>query len=123
MTINERVHELRKDILNLTMAEFGRRLGVSKAAISNIESGTRGVTDQMFASICREFHVSEEWLRDGVGDPFVKLDPEDELMIWAAEVLSDEDDNFRRRFVRMLAGLTVDEWELLEKKLRELFPQ
>ena len=123
MTINERIFDLRKNILHMTMEEFGAHIGVTKSAISEVEKGRNNVSDHLFRSICREFHVSEEWLRDGVGDPFVKLDPEDELMIWAAEVLSDEDDNFRRRFVRMLAGLTVDEWELLEKKLRELFPQ
>lgn len=65
MTINDRVKQLRKS-LNLTLDKFGERVGVTKTAISNIENGNRGVTDQMFKSICREFNVREEWLRDGI---------------------------------------------------------
>ena len=67
--MNERIKELRKE-LKLTMEKFGERIGVSKATISNIENGNRNATDHMFKSICREFHVNEEWLRSGTGDMF-----------------------------------------------------
>lgn len=65
MTVNERVKEIRKSN-NLTMDKFGERIGVTKAAISKIEKGERGVTDQMIKSICREFGYNEEWLRNGI---------------------------------------------------------
>ena len=64
--MNERVKELRKT-LNLTMEKFGDRLGVKKNSISQIESGNRSLTDQMFLAICREFSVNEDWLRTGSG--------------------------------------------------------
>lgn len=64
MKIGERVKEIRQ-ANGLTMEKFGKRLGVGKTAISKIESGERSVTDQMVKSICREFHVREEWLRSG----------------------------------------------------------
>lgn len=67
--MNERIRELRKK-LNLTMEKFGARLGVGKTAISKIEKGDNSITDQMFKSICREFNVNEEWLRNGTGEPF-----------------------------------------------------
>ena len=67
MTENERVKQLRK-AKGLTLEKFGERLGVSKAAISRIENGINSVTDQMRRSICREFGVREEWLRDGTGE-------------------------------------------------------
>lgn len=121
MTINDRIHELRKVILHLTLEEFGKRLGVGKSAISDVEKGRNNVSEQLFRSICREFHVSEKWLRDGEGDPFIKMDPHDELMEWAAEMLADESDSFRRRFIKMLSRLSVDDWEVLEKLCRELF--
>lgn len=69
--MNERIKELRK-FLNLTMEKFGERLGVKKNSISQIESGNRNLTDQMFLAICREFNVNEEWLRTGAGDMFVE---------------------------------------------------
>ena len=72
MTINDRIKILRKDGLNMTMDAFGMRVGISRSAISNIESGNRNVTDQLFTSIVREFHVRPEWLRDGEGEMFDK---------------------------------------------------
>lgn len=74
MTINDRVKQLRKS-LNLTLDKFGQRVGVSKVAISRIEKGERNVTSQMFKSICREFNVREEWLRDGI-EPVYDLSEE-----------------------------------------------
>ncbi|MDE7266087.1 MAG: helix-turn-helix transcriptional regulator [Lachnospiraceae bacterium] len=74
MTINKRVKEIRKSN-DLTMEKFGERIGVTKSTISNIENGNRGVTDQMFKSICREFNVREEWLRDGI-EPVYDLSEE-----------------------------------------------
>lgn len=88
--MNERIKELRKEYLKLTMEKFGERLGVGKTAISNIENGNRNVTEQMFKSICREFNVSEDWLRDGTGEPFVI--PEDETAAIITDILIDPDD-------------------------------
>ena len=67
--MNERIKELR-DALGITLEEFGNRLGVTRTAISRLERGNRGVTDQMAISICREFGVNETWLRTGEGEMF-----------------------------------------------------
>ena len=67
MTENERIRNVRQNY-GLTLEAFGKRVGVTKAAMSNIENGSRGVTDQMRRSICREFNVNEAWLRTGDGD-------------------------------------------------------
>lgn len=72
MSENERIKQVRKS-MNLTLDAFGARVGVKKAAMSNIENGSRGVTDQMRRSICREFGVNEEWLLTGEREMF--LDP------------------------------------------------
>ncbi|MBO5033467.1 MAG: helix-turn-helix transcriptional regulator [Lachnospiraceae bacterium] len=66
MTVGERVKQLR-NFEKLTLEKFGYKLGVGKTAISKIEHGENSVTDQMIKSICREFNVREEWLRDGTG--------------------------------------------------------
>lgn len=69
MTIGERIKKVRK-ALDLTLEKFGGRLGVTKVAISKIEHDQCNLTDQMAFSICREFGVREEWLRDGTGEMF-----------------------------------------------------
>lgn len=84
--MNERIRELRKH-LNLTLEEFGKKVGVTKAAIGRIEKGERSVTDQMFLSICREFNVNENWLRTGDGEMF-SLE-EDEEAAYVSELLYD----------------------------------
>ncbi len=67
---NERVHEIRTT-LNLTLEKFGKRLGVTKVAISNIEKGHRNVTEQMRKAICREYNINETWLTSGNGEMFI----------------------------------------------------
>ena len=67
MTQGERIKELRKS-LGLTLEKFGEQLGVTKQTVSRIENGVNNLTEQMIKSICREFNVNEEWLRDGTGD-------------------------------------------------------
>lgn len=114
LTQGERVKELRKS-LNYTLDKFGGKLGVQKSAISKIEKGDNNLTDQMLKAICREFDINEEWLRTGEGEMYIEVDKENQLMIWAASVLKDESDSFRRRFVKALSELGEEEWELIEK--------
>ncbi len=85
--MNERIKEVRKS-LGLTLEKFGKSLGVTKVAISNIENGNRGVTEQMFLSVCRVYNVNEDWLRNGTGEMFNK--PSDEVGYYA-EFLLEQD--------------------------------
>ena len=89
--MNERIRLLRKQ-LGLTLEKFGEHLGVSKVAISRIENGINNVTDQMSRSICREFNVNEEWLRNGTGEMFVV--PEDETAAIVSDLLESRNNQF-----------------------------
>lgn len=71
--MNERIKLLR-NTLGLSGAKFGTRLGVQRNAISQIETGKNNLSEQMIKSICREFNVSEEWLRNGTGEIFISAD-------------------------------------------------
>ena len=117
MTENDRIKEARKS-LGLTQDKFGERLGVGRSAISNIEAGSRGVTDQLRLSVCREFNVNEDWLRTGEGSMFVEPDEDEEIARFVGDVLSDKPD-FRRRLISVLSRMTPDEWALLEEKTLE----
>ena len=66
MTENERIAQVRKKE-NLTMEKFGSRIGITKGAVSLIESGKNAISNTTRLAICREFGVSEEWLRNGIG--------------------------------------------------------
>ena len=118
MTENERIKEVRK-ALNLTQDKFGAKLGVGKTAISKIEKEERGVTDQLRLAVCREFRVSEDWLRTGEGDMFVEPAEDEEIARFMGDILTGEPD-FRRRLISVLARMSPEEWKLLEAKIREL---
>ena len=64
--MNNRIKEVR-EYFKLSQGAFGQRIGLAKSGISRIENGRNGTTDQTIKSICREFGVSEEWLRTGEG--------------------------------------------------------
>jgi len=120
MTINERIRDLRRDGLGLTLEEFGARVGVSRAAMSNIENGARSVTDQMFISICREFNVRPEWLRDGSGEMFHAMTKDEQIAAFVARTLGDESAEFQRAFLSVLATFGPHEWDLLAQAAVQL---
>lgn len=115
MTEGMRIKEIRKQ-LNLSMKQFGARLGgVSKQTISNIENGNRNATEHMEKSICREFNVNEEWLRNGTGEPFVHYTRNEEIRQFIDEIEMAGSDDFRNRLVSVLSHLTESEWDFLAK--------
>lgn len=67
--MNERVKAIRK-ILKLSQEAFGKKLGVTGAGISKIESGDRSLTPQMMLHICQLFKVNKHWLETGKGEMF-----------------------------------------------------
>ena len=76
--MNTRITVLRKH-LNQSMDSFGSKLGVTRSAISRIESGKVGVSNQIINSICREFNVNEKWLRTGEGEMFNDLSKNEQV--------------------------------------------
>jgi len=119
ITLNERIKKLRK-ALNLTQQEFADRLKESKSNIATYEVGKNNPADAVVNLICREFGVSEEWLRTGEGDMFAPKTDEDELTRAVESMLKGRNPNFKRRMVSILAGLGDNEWTLLEEKMLEL---
>ena len=117
---SERIKEVRK-ANGLTMEKFAVPLGVGKTAISKIESGERGVTDQIRRSIAREYHVNYEWLLTGEGEMKTSTSRSDELDAFFQGVRID--DGFKSRFVRALAQLNERDWGAVEKMARSIYEQ
>lgn len=120
--MNDRLKKIRKS-LDMTQQAFADRLGLQRNTIAMYEMGRTNPSESVILSICREFNVNEDWLRTGSGKMFIERDTEAQLMEWAGRVFSGRDNEFKRRFVTMLMGLSEKEWELLEKKARELFAE
>ena len=76
--LNERIKTVRKNE-GLTLEKFGERIGITASSCSTIENGKTNPSDQTIRSICREFNVSETWLRTGEGEMYNRLDDDAEF--------------------------------------------
>lgn len=85
-----------------------------------IEKGDRTPSDRTIADIAREFGVSLAWLEDGEGEMYVKRSANEELGLLVANIMSDADDSFRKRFITLLAALPPEDWGKIERFIDEL---
>lgn len=92
--MNERIKQLRLQ-LGLSQEEFGNRLGMGRGAITNIELNKVEPKPLFVSLICREFRVSETWLRTGEGEMFLPVDDDDELAQVMAEIKLSSDELIR----------------------------
>lgn len=103
----------------LTKTAFAERVKVSQQHISRLaKDGTP--SDRTIVDICREFGVSEQWLRTGEGEMFLRLSREEEITKFAMSVIRDPDSEFQRRFISVLARLTPEQWKLMESMAHQL---
>ena len=110
--MKDRIKTLRK-ALGLNQAEFGNRLGVKANTICNYENGMRTPSDAVITLLCREFNVNEPWIRTGKGSMFTEVHRDEQIARFVGEILS-EDDDFRRRFIAILAQMTPEEWKVIQ---------
>jgi transcriptional regulator with XRE-family HTH domain len=120
--MNERIKLLRK-ALELNQTDFGARIGVKQGTVAAYESGARVPLDSVVVSICREFGVSESWLRSGEGEMFLQLSREEEITKFCMSIIRDPDSEFQRQFVSVLARLEPAQWQLLSDMADKLLAQ
>lgn len=104
----------------LTKTAFAGRLNISQSHISKITNGDSIPSDRTIVDICREFGVSEHWLRTGEGEMFVRLSREEEITKFAMSIVRNPDSEFQRRFISVLAQLTPEQWKLMEQMAHQL---
>lgn len=111
--MNERLKKLRKT-LDMTQQEFADKIGIKRNSLANYETGRNTPIDAIVVSICREFNVNEEWLRTGNGEMFIQLSRNEEIAEFVGQLMSDEDDSFKKRLISGLAALDENGWKVLE---------
>lgn len=113
--MNARIKSIRTS-LNMTQQEFADKLGINRSNIANYENGVRTPVDAVISLICREFNVSEHWLRTGEGDMRIPRSREAEIEDMVSRALSGTNE-FKRAVIRMICTRTEAELEALEKML------
>lgn len=120
--MRERMKELRK-ALKMTQQELADTLHIKRTNIGNYESGVSSPTDSVIALICREFNVSEDWLRNGEGEMFVSLTLDEEIASFIGDMQADVEPTFKKRFVSALAKLSPEEWKTIEHIMRNMIDE
>ena len=92
--IGERIKKLRT-AKKLTQQELGEKIGLKRNSVALIETG-RNPSEQTILAICREFGVSENWLRTGEGEMFL---PEDEESLLLDSSLDQADRAILRAYI------------------------
>lgn len=119
MEIYERIRELRKKHLKMSMEVFGKRLGVSRDTINNIELNRLARPDQkmsLYKLICSEFGVSEEWLLNGTGDMWDNKEAEYGTLI--DRVMTGENE-FVKNIFKTFALFDEKDWEALQAMIEK----
>ena len=119
MEIYERIRELRKKHLKMSMEVFGKHLGVSLDVISNIENNRLARPEQkmsLYKLICSEFGISEEWLLNGTGDMYADDKTEYDTLI--DRVMTGQNE-FAKNIFKTFALFDEADWEALRRMIEK----
>lgn len=108
--MNERLLKLRK-ILGLSQAQFGSKVQLKGNTVSDLEKGKNKISDRVAADICREFNVSEAWLREGKGPMFRPVKGIDNIIAEQAAKHIKSDSIPAKVIIAEMASLSPEELE------------
>ena len=120
--MGNRIRELRKH-LGLTQQEFADRIGVKQNTLSQYESGRNDPIDAVVSLICREFGISEAWLRTGEGEMIAPSTRQEEIAKYVGELFASKPDPFKERFILMLLRLPPSGWDWLREQAAALLAE
>lgn len=99
----ERIRQLRKKILNLTLEEFSNKINISRSNLGNIETGRIGLTERVLIDICRTFHVRQNWIKNGDEPIFENnTDPLDTEISKLYSALTNENKKYLYGYIQRL---------------------
>lgn len=117
--MSARLKHIRKS-LGMTQDEFSKRLGLKRNTIATYETGRLTPSDRTISDICREFSISEAWLRYGEGEMLVQRSANDQLAILVNDLLAEPDTAFRKRFLQAMLELPTEDWNAVERFIQKL---
>lgn len=117
--MNSRVKAVRL-ALGLSQDEFGKKLGLTRGAITNIELNKVDVKPNFADLLCSVFNVNGLWLRTGEGEMFLELSRADEIAAYVGRVLKDESAFYQQKLLLFLSRLSPEMLAELEKVADEI---
>lgn len=109
--INERFSDIVR-ASGLSKTAFGERINISQQYVSKLtKSGVP--SDRTISDICREFNVSETWLRTGEGEMFNQLDDDADFLNVCEQI--NVHDDLIKRVIKAYWGLDENEKAAIRK--------
>lgn len=109
--INDRFSEVVR-ASGLSKTAFGDRINISQQYVSKLtKSGVP--SDRTISDICREFNVSETWLRTGEGEMFNQLDDDADFLKICEQI--NVHDDLIKRVIKAYWGLEENEKAAVRK--------
>ena len=108
MDIHDRLRHLREQ-LHLTTRAFGASINMSGGAITNMEKGTRNITERTVRDVCREYNVNPDWLVYGTEPMFeditkaLDIDDDVKQLTKQYSLLNDADRELVKKMINSLA--------------------
>lgn len=114
--MNERIKQVRSS-LNLTRAQFGKRLGVSGDVINNLERGRVEPKETIIKLMCKEFGVSYQWLVNGLGE---MIDSDENEAQEIVDSVMTGDNEFAKKVLIAFARMSEEKWKLIREIIEEI---
>lgn len=120
-TINDRIRALRED-LGLSQTAFGGPIGLSRDEVKNIEYKKTAPKEITIPLICKEYGISETWLKDGTEPMYIKKDADDDLEKIFAEI-GAPDNKLIKAIIRGYRQLNDNDKAAVRKMVDELIAE
>jgi DNA-binding XRE family transcriptional regulator len=86
--MNERIKQVR-DYFSFSTYKMAEKLGVTSQTVQSVEKGKSAITETMIATYCYRLGLSENWLRTGEGEMFVKEERKSAKEEWMLEMFGE----------------------------------
>ena len=117
--IKDRI-KLVRTTLGKTHAEFAQAINRTQSLFARYENGTNNINDRTIADICREFNVSEQWLRAGEGPMFKQQDNLDNMLTADVAKLVRSSDEFTKKLIHNYLSLPQEARDEVKKFILKL---
>lgn len=117
MSVANRIKSMRKE-LGYSQKLLGEKLGTSRDVINNLENGRVEPTELIIKSICNQFGISYDWLKNGKGD--MRDDQsQDSVAAIIDELMAGENETAKAVF-RAFARFDDRDWQTIQKIMDEM---
>ena len=118
-TFAERLELARKE-KGITQKWLSEQIRITDAYMSQMSTGKRIPAERTMQDLADALGVNYEWLANGNGPKKPDLSREEEIAEVVATILKEEPGSTKERIIKIIASLTYEEMQVIEKIIDQL---